>query len=135
MYRAKDLRYSCLSDLSECRCFDAERRLESGEISCYDGPLVEQCPEGCEVCERCLGEVLADYCDGMPSASPSSFPTPVHSSTPTTFPTSRPSLTPTSLPSPSPTSLPTNIHSAAPTTGPTIDDFDLDICETYENDW
>ncbi len=123
------MRYSCLT---ECRCFDAERRLESGEISCDDGPLVKQCPEGCEICETCLGTISAGYCDGIPSASPSSFPTPFHSSTPTALSSSRPSFTPTSLPSPSPTSVPTVTQSAVPTA---IDDFDIGKCETYEDDW
>ena len=97
--RAHDLRESCL--IEKCRCYDAERRLMSGEISCEGGTLVNNCPDGCEVCVFCLAYVLGDYCDGV-----------------------------TSEPSPGPSIIPTSISPPSDTP-----DFDLSVCDTYENEW
>ena len=156
-FRAQDLRDSCRSG---CRCFDAERRLASGEISCFDGPIVDQCPDKCDVCTYCLGQVLADWCDGLPSASPTSRPTPVHSESPSGAPSAAPSSSPTTVPSVTPTSLPSSgptpiysVHpsssqapSSLPSSSPSLrptylpslrpsDSFDLSDCDSYSYNW
>ncbi len=153
--RASDLRDSCLNSGGSCQCHDAKRRLLEGQIKCSDGtPLVKQCPKKCDVCKICLGDVLEGFCDGSPSpsptpgpsvltshpsATPSFTPTVTISAKPSVHPTSSPSVSPTaspsSKPSPSPTNAPTPIHSVSPTSNPTIDDFDLDVCDTYMMDW
>ncbi len=45
-----------------CKCVDAERLLESGEIKCGD-----QCPNDCDVCETCLGHIHRSFCSKEPT--------------------------------------------------------------------
>ncbi len=54
-----------------------------------------------------------------PTSLPSCSPAPSYSAEPSSYPSSTPTYEPTTLPS----------------TGPTEVPFDLDVCETYEDDW
>ena len=139
MYRSRDYR-------DTGRCIDARERLMNHEIKCTSTPLVELCPEKCDICQTCLGEDLVDYCDGRPSATPTSAPTPIISSIPTRLPTTRPSLYPTgSRPTISPTlkpsqvlsESPTGLSSDSPSESPSMPPFSFDIsnCESYTDGW
>ncbi len=119
-FRAQDLRGTCLLD-TRCVCSDAEKQLKIGEISCQGGPLVNRCPEDCEVCKFCLGVVLRDYCDSTTSRP---------SGVPSWLPSDAPIIIPSSMPS----SLPTSRPSSLPSSGPT-QSFDLSQCQEYEIQW
>jgi len=73
----KDLYNSCeirdgvyhvnnIDDLTNCRCFDAERRIESGEIECG----VDLCPDDCDVCKFCYYYVTDCTLFEEPTSSP-----------------------------------------------------------------
>jgi len=52
----KDLDNSCVAEedgAQDCRCDDAQRRIESGQIE-----TSSLCPDDCEVCKFCLDSVL-----------------------------------------------------------------------------
>ncbi len=150
------MRISCSN---ECRCYDAERRLANGEISCRAGHIVNQCPGDCAVCNHCLGTVLGNYCSKIEpisekfesvktnlstssisphiNALPNHAPTSVSLVDTNTFlssnPSSRTLVSPTSKPTCDDSSMPT--MTLVPTAMPVPDDFDLSICETYEEEW
>lgn len=53
----RDLDSTCSSGnggIKNCRCDDAQRRIEEGQISCDDFT----CPDDCEVCKFCLVSIL-----------------------------------------------------------------------------
>jgi hypothetical protein len=59
-----DLENSCVSKKGsaiDCRCDDAQHRIDKGEIHC--GESTSLCPDDCEVCKYCLESVLGchDY--------------------------------------------------------------------------
>ena len=71
--RLIDLENSCQrtddGELFNCQCFDAQRRVDNGQIDCG----IDLCPDDCEVCKFCLYYVLECNLHN-PSPSPSVSP-------------------------------------------------------------
>ena len=113
-YRLSDLNMSCertvSGELINCQCYDAQRRVDIGEIECGS----DVCPDDCFVCEYCMYYVVE--CGSLkPSTSPSALPSQIISGTPSASPTILPSL----LPSSSPSFVP----------------FDISDCGSFSNSW
>lgn len=144
-YRLLDLQTTCEynenNELINCQCFDAQRRIDKGQINCG---IENQCPEDCGVCKFCLYHVLECHPgyvpktnqinlpfsspSNSPSVVPSTLPSILHSDTPTEVPSESPSHKPSRVPSVQPTYIPSstptfvlsNIPSNIPSTNPTV---------------
>lgn len=75
VFRFFDLIQSCdisdSGDLSNCKCKNAERLIDNGQINCD----TDHCPSDCEICEICLVDVLQTDCySPIPTVPPSLSP-------------------------------------------------------------
>lgn len=96
--------------LINCQCYDAQSRVDSGEIQCG----ADICPDDCFVCDYCMYYVVE--CDSLlPSSVPSFEPSQVLSGTPSVSP----SITLSESPSVSPSYVP----------------FDISDCGSFSNTW
>jgi len=67
----QDLIHSCGDSVdSMCVCFDAQKRIQSGEIGCSR----DICPDDCEVCKLCLYYLTDCLFDDIITNQPTSFP-------------------------------------------------------------
>lgn len=92
-----------------CQCEDAEKRIDSGELSCED----VSCPDDCEPCKVCLYYVTDCLTrTDAPVGTPTRSPKPTLSKKPTPSPQTQ---------SPTRSSAPTSLPSFPPSPAPTID--------------